>query len=188
MTYRILTKHRGKFLAIATALWSADSITVLGASLQPGCSNDPKSCTLMGCRAAVSMHIPATSWLSNGKSPTISVCRGTKCISGSLEVSDGGSLIRDGTFASFPRAAGADSAEVTVTPTIGSSARVDISYFPLSEDDLTDGDHYTVTLSNDNGAPLIYEQTVTYTIIYPNGPECGPGCKNAEVTLSEVGT
>ena len=68
---------------------------------------------------------------------------------------------------------GSDYSGVAVTPTTASSAKVDVSYFPHFELDLADGDRYTVTLSNDNGAPLTYEQTVTYTISYPNGPECG---------------
>ncbi len=49
-----------------------------------------------------------------------------------------------------------------------------------------DGDHYTVTLSNESEAPLTYEQTVTYAISYPNGPEYGPTCRSADVTLTEV--
>jgi hypothetical protein len=196
MTYRMLTKHRGKFLAIATALWSADSFTILGTSLQLGCSSDSKACTDMGCLSDVTMHILATSWPLNGEVPTISVCRGTKCISGNLDLPDAGPSIRDGAGVSFSfpfpnwnaaQSLGSDYAGVTVTPMSAFSSKVDISYFPYVLD-LADGDHYTVTLSNDNAAPLTYEQTVTYTNSYPNGPDCDPfPCRNADVTLSEAG-
>ena len=198
MTFRVLTKHRGKFLVIATALWSADTLTILGTSLQVGCSNDSKACGDVGCTPlVVTMHIPATSWPSNGETPTISVCRGTKCISGQLDVPDAGASIHDGVSVSFnfpfpdstaAQAVGAsDYAGVTVTPTTGSFAKVDVSYFSF-DFALPDSDHYTVTLSNGNAAPLTYEQTVTYTNSYPNGPECDPyPCRSADVTLSEVG-
>ena len=200
MTYRMLTKHRGKCLAIATALWSADSFTILGTSLLLGCSSDPKVCGDVACsfgQPAVAMHIPATSWPLNGGSPTISVCRGTKCISGQLGVPDAGPSIHEGVSVTFPfpdstaaQAMGSDYAGVTVTPTTASAARVDVAYFPVhGAFDLADGDHYTVTLSNDSGAPLTYEQIVTYTNSYPNGPDCDPvPCRQADVTLSEVGT
>jgi len=201
MTYHMLTKHRGKVLAIATALWTADSLTILGTlELGYGCENSgDKVCGDVACSQgpAVTMHIPATSWPSNGESPTISVCRGTKCISGPLDVPDAGTSTHEGGSIPFPnadatsaQAIGSDYAYVTVTPTTASSARVDVSYFPVhGAFDLADGDHYTVTLGNDNAAPLTYEQTVTYTNSYPNGPDCDPvPCRKADVTLSEVGT
>lgn len=113
--------------------------------------------------------------------------------SGQLDAPDAGLSIHDGANFSFPfpdasaaQSMGSDYAQVTVTPTTASSAKVDISYFPHDELDLADGDYYTVTLSNDTEASLTYEQTVTYTVSYPNGAGCAPLCRSADVTLSDA--
>jgi hypothetical protein len=183
MTYSSLVKFRGQLLITAT---------LLGMSLQVGCSSDKKACPTSACPyPAVTLHTPTTVWPANGASPTISVCRGTKCISGQLDGADVGSM-NNPVSVSFPfpsrsdaQSTGSDYAEVTITPTTTMSASLDISYFPIHEaDDLADGDHYTVTLSNDGGASLTYGQTVTYAVSYPNGSECAPLCRSADVTLS----
>ncbi len=186
MTFTLLRQHRSKALALAIALGSADSLITLGAtSLTVGCDfSTGTPCGAVGCLPpSMTLHVQYSSALTLGEPLTVTVCRDDACISGPFTLGNGD-------------ASPAGAAQVTIPPnytrlsedhatvTVSGSSTLNIEYFPGSTNYFADGDHYTVTLKNAAGQTLLSkETTVTYTKYYPNGPECGPLCLGANVTM-----
>ncbi len=181
MTFALLRQHRSKVFALATVLWSADSLVTLGATAVTfGCEKEGGlACTQMGCVfPPVTLRIPRAT-LPMGERLTLTVCRENACLSGEFTLGNADAsspdvaafTIRDTLTSSFY-------ASVTVSRNSGITIGYTGSY------DYSDGDRYTVTIEDANGQELLNkETTVTYTKSYPNGPECGPLCMQADVTL-----
>lgn len=60
--------------------------------------------------------------------------------------------------------------------------RMDVSVTPAGQ--LTDGDRYSLSIVDTAGTSLLdVERLTTYSISYPNGPQCDPGCQTATHAL-----
>ena len=52
----------------------------------------------------------------------------------------------------------------------------------VSSSSLMDGDHYEARVGVPGQAPLLkLDAVATYTVSYPNGPQCGPACKGTKL-------
>lgn len=155
------------------------------------CSNG-KMCTAMGCLPAFSMHIPISASDVASSALVVEVCRETECLSGTLGAK--GTGVPSGSAFTVPSGATIEAThsshiDVSLMETSSTTYRLDISWSPYDPSQLRNGDHYAVNATTSSGAVIVSAtESVTYATNTPNGPECGPVCQFADVTLLDAGS
>jgi hypothetical protein len=122
------------------------------------------------------------------RSSTLTLCRNDSChalsFKGLSTPEPDGRIVNGRVY--FPRfgeaRVGELSYDAAVEPLAMGGFMLRMNYSPSSAADLKDGDVYTVTIKTGAGRKLIdMRQTATYEVTQPNGPECGPVCRQARL-------
>ncbi len=180
------------------ALWVVSGIACTGSgggaadAAVPGATevssmSYPLACTLVGCGSGATLKQTVDASVKQLKSSTLTFCRNDVCQSMPLKLLADAST-GNGRPASqllrFPtdeeRVQGQPQLLVSYDTLPDGSLELTATQSPYRNEDLTEHDTYSVTVTTPQGRKLVdVRKTVTYTISKPNGPRCGPTCFNA---------
>lgn len=152
-------------------------IAIVGcALLANSCANKSVACQGVGCLhgAAVVGELP-----NSASQVIVEVCLNATCVSGKLLPSMDGSASASLTAKSFV-------ADVYLRASEAGPRQLDLNVTLIDLAAPKDGDHYTVAVHDVAAGSLLAsaDEHVSYQNYQPNGPECGPTCKRAAITLS----
>jgi len=144
------------------------AVTILLGMTAMSCSTAlSKSCTDMGCGTALVIRVPASKAFPVG-AYHIELKTPEKTVAGDCSINADGST----------RCEAASSFFISWDKSQPTSLSVDVwNDAPTT---------FTFTLSFGGKTLVTQSITATYTESRPNGPECGPICKNASVTTNEA--
>jgi hypothetical protein len=139
------------------------------------------TCSTVGCRRSLRIDVPLALAYADVRASMITVCRNDECVGSALAGLPETAPQPFGGFGIvFPADAAARRNSSCVL--IAWSDHLDVECQPYQPDDVHDGDHYRMTLTDAGGAVVAsVDRTVTYTVSFPNGEECGPTCQNVEL-------
>ncbi len=129
---------------------------------------------MIGCRESFDTEIAVRVKLDALAQASVRVCRNERCYSTTLSAEP-----RDGRTSSFPDADerhGTHSPLVTVTVwTVGpNQGKLEVTWTPWSQMDLTNGDIFRIEVQAQDGTVLadVRRRVVSYADSYPNGQGC----------------
>jgi hypothetical protein len=165
-------------------------LALFASSLVAACSSDDEhACTAIGCGAEFTLVAPLPVPFETVQTLRAEVCQNGKCLRESLA-----SMVKKpepyaGVGVAFPDAQTIEATksarvDVRVAADQAGNLRLEVSYWPWSFNDVTHGDTFKVTLTDTAGAAAFsFERALNFTESYPNGPQCGPPCRQAAVQL-----
>jgi hypothetical protein len=162
--------------SLALLLWTAS-----------GCGAGEHTCTLVGCYsgADISLTVPQVDWATT-RTWRVEACRNSTCLSGTTDQLPGDAPTA-GTGVSF-YLAGDPSLVPGALPSVSMTAwqgSFEIQWVIASngsDGTITDGDRYTVTVTDSSGAVVAsIDRAVNYTRLAPNGESCSPICQQARI-------
>lgn len=140
------------------------------------------SCTELGCSngASIDGQIAAKS----GDIVEVELCLDGKCAKRSTTVPTNGQCVDVGGTAGY--AGSIANASVCIEQGSASGTMQVSGQVYLGPTPATDGDHYVVTFTDTATGTVVgqVDQHVHYSVNQPNGPSCGPTCKNATLTVA----
>lgn len=180
------------------ALWVVSGIACTGSgggtadTAAPGATevssmSYPIMCTLVACESGATLKKPVDASVKELKSSTLTFCRNDVCQSVPLKLlaeANTGNGRPASQLLYFPtheeRVQGQPQLLVFYDTLADGSLELTATHSPYRNEDLTEHDTYSVTVTTPQGRKLVdVRKTVTYTISKPNGPRCRPTCFNA---------
>jgi hypothetical protein len=177
------------------------SLSIASSAFALFACEDDRECTAAGCvdRAYVSILGPAAAWADGAYSLDIGLAQQHRCdfvlpVPGGVNVQ---APIEGVPISCTPALEGGfDSRAVVLFPEVSRQADgscsmtadaglgCDVTTYRIDID--TDGSAERVEVRLAVGSTVLLEQTNTfdYQTVQPNGPECGPTCRNANVRMS----
>jgi hypothetical protein len=143
---------------------------------------DETGCTLIGCLSTLTVYAPLPDSIEAIRALWLGVCLNGACnVIEFAAVKDHLTVGNTG-IVSYDESRPVDSA-VWLTISRESGHNQLKAVWPLPHAGaLRDGDHYRVTLSDESAQPWrVVEESVTYTWSFPNGEQCPPGCRHADL-------
>jgi hypothetical protein len=141
-------------------------------------------CTAIGCGPSLLLRSTTLALTAAQiQASSIAVCRNQECFSTTFASWQAPTVAGAGTSTDFPDVAQRDTTHTPLITAIWwyetNGFRLDLEYIPWQTSDLHDGDVFDVTLTAGDGSKTLEShKTVTYTVSYPNGPDCGPECRS----------
>jgi len=162
--------HRDRLLAAVACV-----LLACGGPGPESNSAPDEDCNLVGCSDVVTAEIDVPVVSAHLLTGTrLEVCRNGSCAHSTLRLESNDLLLCRG--AGGGAYAGCDP-RVEISP---SSVRIQVQYRPAFDEPLLDGDEFTVRILDASASITIAERSGTvasYETSYPNGPTCGPECK-----------
>lgn len=146
-----------------------------------------RGCTLVGCFSSFTLKAPLTVSFEVLRASTASVCRNGTCYSSSLTALQESYPPDTSGSVRFPDPSRRDTQHTPLIQVLAERAasggyQLQFSYEPWSTEAFHDGDVYDVTVTDGNGTKFVdVHETVSYELLQPNGPECGPTCGRAMI-------
>lgn len=164
------------------------------ATLGVGCSTGPLptgggGCTLVGCESMFVLTTALPVPFESVHTLQAELCKNGACLRGSLARITDMPEPRSGIGTEFPDPPvdGAARGRVVVRDDGDSRLTLVATYIAYRDTDLQDGDTMRVALTDGTNTPFSFERAVSFKEVSPNGPLCGPTCRQAEVDLAVDG-
>jgi hypothetical protein len=172
----------------AIAIGSGGSAPTIGAgsSGTAGSSGAQNVCGTLGCGPAMKATVPVYySPMMDLRGSTLEVCRNGVCVRAS-------ELITGAMKVPFAHSDGGPLIEAELSRVGSQDYEIQASYSPWDPSDVADGDTYRIQLFDAMGKELGgIEQSVSYTVVHPNGPGCPGECREATIgtpRIADAGT